>query len=102
MISICFWTENCSYCVFKKFVTFANMKKDRKVIHLEFEGNHYYFGSLKAMCDDFGADKLKLSYSTIRNMRISPETPFVHPRLGYIIREGILKASSISNNNFEF
>lgn len=87
--------------MYSEFVNFAYMKKDRKVIHLEFEGNHYYFGSLKAMCDDFGIDKLKLSYSTIRNMRISPSTPFVHPKLGYIIREGILKASSTINGNFE-
>ena len=87
--------------MYKEFVNFACMKKDRKVIHLEFEGNHYYFGSLKAMCDDFGIDKLKLSYSTIRNMRISPDTPFIHPKLGYIIREGILKASSTINSNFE-
>lgn len=71
--------------------------KLRKVIHLEYEGNHYYFGSLKAMCDDFGAEKLKMSYSTIRNMKISPNSPFTHPKLGYVIREGVLKVSATVN-----
>lgn len=66
------------------------MKRRRKVIHLEIANQHYYFGSLKALCDHFGPDQLGMSYATIRNQGISPEREYTHPRLGYTIREGYL------------
>lgn len=73
--------------------------KQRKVIHLEYAGGHYYFGSLKAMCNEFGTEKLGMSYSTMRNMRISEDNPFTHPKLGYIVREGVLKAATINTTS---
>lgn len=66
------------------------MKKLRKVIHLEINGEHHYFGSLKALCDHFGPDSLGMAYPAVRNLGISPEHPFTHSRLGYTIREGVL------------
>ncbi|MBO4641795.1 MAG: hypothetical protein J5661_02910 [Bacteroidaceae bacterium] len=62
-----------------------------KVIHMEINGEHYYFGSLKVMCQYFGRDKLGMSYNSLRaNVRLTPEKPFHHRRLGYTIREGFL------------
>lgn len=66
------------------------MKKQRKVIHLEINGEHHYFGSLKALCDHFGPDQLGMSYPSVRNLGISPENPYTHPRHHYTIREGVL------------
>lgn len=71
------------------------MKKQRKVIHLEIEGQHHYFGSLKALCDRFGPDQLGMSYATIRNQGITPDHPFHHPQKGYIIREGYLEVAEV-------
>ena len=73
--------------------------KQRKVIHLEYNGEHYYFGSLKAMCDAFGQERLGMTYSSIRNLGISPEKPFKHSRLGYIIIEGVLISAYSSEKN---
>ena len=62
-----------------------------KVIHMEINGEHYYFGSLKVMCQYFGRDKLGMSYNSLRaNVRFTPENPFHHRRLGYTKREGFL------------
>ena len=50
-----------------------------KVIHMEINGEHYYFGSLKVMCQYFGRDKLGMSYNSLRaNVRLTPENPFHH------------------------
>ena len=35
----------------------ATAKQERSVIHLELNAEHYYFGSVKALCDHFGKDK---------------------------------------------
>ena len=52
-----------------------------KVIHMEINGEHYYFGSLKVMCQYFGRDKLGMSYNSLRaNVRLTPDKPFHHPR----------------------
>lgn len=66
------------------------MKKQRKVIHLEINGEHHYFGSLKALCDNFGPELLGMSYPAVRNLGIRPDKEYTHPRLGYTIREGLL------------
>ena len=60
----------------------------QKVIHLELDGKHYYFGSLRALSDTFGKDAIGLNYNSLRCMGISPETPFKNKKC--IIREGIL------------
>lgn len=66
-------------------------RKGIKIIHLEYGGEHYYFGSLKVMCQYFGRDKLGMSYNSFRaNVRLDPENPFHHKRLNYTVREGNL------------
>ena len=34
----------------------ATDKQERSVIHLELNAEHYYFGSVKALCDNFGKE----------------------------------------------
>lgn len=66
-------------------------RKGIKIIHLEYNGEHYYFGSLKVMCQYFGRDKLGMSYNSFRaNVRLDPENSFHHKRLNYTVREGNL------------
>ena len=60
----------------------------QKVIHLELEGMHYYFGSLKALCDSFGKDSIGITYDSLRHTDLSPDTPYRNKKC--IIREGIL------------
>ena len=61
-----------------------------KVIHLEIDGEHHYFGSLKALHEAMG-DRLGMKFNSFHsNVRVTPEMPYVNRRKGYIIRMGIL------------
>ena len=44
-----------------------NIMQDRKVIHLEINRMHYYYGSMSAIFDDFTEDQIGFSYYTIKN-----------------------------------
>ena len=33
-------------------------KQERAIVHLELDGKHYYYGNLKALCDNWGKDKI--------------------------------------------
>lgn len=59
-----------------------------KVVHLEINGNHFYFGSKKSLCEKFDKEKLGISYNSLRNIKITPESPYKNSRC--IIRVGIL------------
>ena len=65
-------------------------KQERTVIHLELNGLHYYFGSLKALSVQFPKDIIGIEYSSLRNCRLSGEKPYKNSRC--IIRKGVLKA----------
>ena len=71
-----------------------------KVIHLELEGEHYYFGSPKAMFDILGPERLGMSYRSFHsNIRLKMDEPYVNRRRGYIIRVGILGQAKTNRNN---
>ncbi len=36
----------------------ATDKQERSVIHLDLDGQHHYFGSVKALCDNFGKEHI--------------------------------------------
>ncbi len=63
-------------------------KYTQKVIHLELDGKHYYFGSLKALCDMFGKETIGITYDSLRHAKLSPEIPYTNKKC--TIREGIL------------
>ena len=42
-------------------------KQIRMVCHLEYNGEHYYFGNLKVLTDNFGRDKLGIGYKSLAN-----------------------------------
>ena len=42
----------------------ATDKQERSVIHLELNAEHYYFGSVKALCDNFGKEQIGIGYKS--------------------------------------
>lgn len=72
-----------------------------KVIHLELEGQHYYFGSPKAMFDHFGRAELGMNYNSFHsNIHLKEGVPYTNARKGYTIRMAtIIQAKTKRNNN---
>lgn len=81
------------------------MLKHFKVIHLELKEDHthHYFGSLKALCDNYGKDKIGIGYPYIRAVGLSDSKFYENNKC--IIRQGILittprkMVKPISNEN---
>lgn len=75
----------------------------QKVIHLELDGKHYYFGSSKALCDTFSSDIIGINYEQIRRVKLAPDNPYKNDKC--IIRKGFLvttpKKRSDNNKNEE-
>ncbi len=63
-------------------------KQERTVVHLELNNNHHYFGSIKALCDNFGKEQIGIGYKALANYGITPEKPFTNKYC--IIRKGVL------------
>lgn len=66
-------------------------KQERTVIHLELDGVHYYYGNLKALCDNWSKDFIGADYTRLRNYGLSSEKPYFWNSC--IIRKGILITS---------
>lgn len=79
------------------FYLHKNMKRqERTVVHLEMDGQHYYYGNLKALFERWGVEALGASYAKLRNYGISADKPFIGNN--YTIRKGILLTT---HNNYE-
>ena len=66
----------------------ATEKQERSVIQLELNAVHYNFGSVKALCDNFGKELIGIGYKSLANFGIAPDKPY---RNKYCtIRKGIL------------
>lgn len=46
-------------------------EKTIKVVHLERDGQNYYYGSITALFEHWTADQLGVNYRKLRDMRIS-------------------------------
>lgn len=66
-------------------------KQERTVVHLEIDGQHYYYGNLKALCDNWSKETLGVSYNYLRNYGIENDKPYVGNRC--TIRKGIIITS---------
>lgn len=62
------------------------VKQERTVVHLELKGQHYYYGNLKALCDQWGVEVLGVSYVKLRNYGLSQDNPYVSQN--FVIRKG--------------
>lgn len=63
-------------------------KQERTVVHLEFAGQHYYFGSLSAIYTKFTAEELSVALGTLRNYGVKEGRPYQNARC--VIRKGVL------------
>ena len=66
-------------------------KQERAVVHLEKDGRHYYYGNLKALCDNWSKEDIGVSHSYLKNLNISEDKPFQNDKC--IIRRGIIITS---------
>lgn len=66
-------------------------KQERAVVHLEKDGQHYYYGNLKALTDHWDKDSIGVSYTYLKNLNITGDKPFVNDKC--VIRRGILITS---------
>lgn len=66
-------------------------KQERTVVHLELNGRHFYYGNLKALCDNWEKDDIGISYSYLKNYGISETKPYVGKKC--IIRRGTIVTS---------
>ena len=73
----------------------ANEKKN-KIIHLEIDGQHYYYGSVTALFENWDAEKLGVNYRKLRDMRISSIGKYENDKC--IIRVGKLIVSTARLN----
>ena len=73
---------------FSKHEKMEVSKQERSVIHLELNGEHHYFGSVKALCDNFGKEQIGIGYKSLANYGITAEKPY---RNKYCtVRKGVL------------
>lgn len=66
-------------------------KQVRAIVHLEKDGEHYYYGNLKALTDSWSKDDIGVSYSYLKNLNIDGSKPYQNEKC--IIRRGILVTS---------
>ena len=76
-------------------VAFAPKMKNappfKSIVHLEKDGQHYYYGNLKALTDHWSKDAIGVSYSYLKNLNISEGKPYSNDKC--IIRRGIIITS---------
>lgn len=70
------------------------VKQNRAVVHLELEGRHYYYGNLKALCDNWDKDVIGVAYNYLKNYGIDEEHPYIGKKC--TIRKGIIITSQHS------
>lgn len=64
-------------------------KQERKVIHLELEGEHFYYGSIAQLFEDYNEQELGISYYTTKN-NLKAKGIIITPKC--TIRQGVLRA----------
>ena len=66
-------------------------KQERAIVHLEKDGQHYYYGNLKALTDHWDKDAIGVSYTYLKNLNIPEDKPYRNDKC--IIRRGIIITS---------
>lgn len=61
---------------------------ERTVIHLEKDGQHYYFGSIANIFEHFTAEELGIGYGSLRNYGLAADKPYSNSKC--TIRKGVL------------
>lgn len=72
----------------------------QKIFHLEIEGEHYYFGSPKAMFDTMGEERLHMKYASFHsNITLKVGDVYTNRRNGWIVRVGELAQAKTNRGN---
>lgn len=81
---------NIEYLSFLCGLILNNMdnKQERTVVHVEYDGQHYYFGSLSAIYTKFSPRELGIALGTLRNFGLNEEKPYQNSHC--TIRKGVL------------
>ncbi|MDO5496730.1 MAG: hypothetical protein Q4F45_02510 [Alistipes sp.] len=66
-------------------------KQVRAVVHLEINGKHYYYGNLKALCDNWSKEDIGVAYNYLKNYVITEEKPYIGKKC--TIRKGVIITS---------
>ena len=69
----------------------SKKKQERAIVHLEMDGQHYYYGNLKALTDHWSKDAIGVSYTTLKNLNITADSPYQNDRC--VIRRGTIVTS---------
>ena len=82
--------SNIKYLSFLCGVILSNMdnKQERTVVHVEYSGQHYYFGSLSAIYTKFSPKELGIALGTLRNYGLKEEKSYQNSLC--TIRKGVL------------
>lgn len=73
---------------------------DRKVIHLQIDGEDYYFGSVSAIYSVFSKEQLGIGYGSLRNYGVSVNHPYYNGKVS--IKEGrLISAKGERGKKFE-
>ena len=67
-------------------------KQERAIVHLEKDGQHYYYGNLKALTDHWDKAAIGVSYNYLKNLNISVDKPYRNDKC--VIRRGIIITSA--------
>lgn len=84
-----------------------NNNKNRTIIHVEYKGNHSYYGCIREVFDHFSAEQIGMPYSTFsKKRRVSFDSNYVSKDGVFIMRKGIVvsrksiqEKQSISQNH---
>lgn len=74
-------------------------KQERTVIHLIYNGQHHYYGSIKAIYNDFTSEELGITYNSMKNYRLAEQKPYINKKCE--IRKGILRTSTAKLDEIE-
>ena len=67
-------------------------KQIRAIVHLEKNDEHYYYGNLKALTDNWSKEEIGVSYKYLKNLNITFEKPYKNEKC--IIRRGVIVTST--------
>jgi uncharacterized transporter YbjL len=81
-------------CIFfvslQKKIKQQNMDKQRKIIHLHVKktNEHHYFGSIKALCQNFDKQEIGIVYSSLKTVKLKEKGIYENNKC--VIRQGKL------------
>jgi len=68
----------------------------KAIIHLEINGDHYYFSSKKAIYNSFDSEQIGITYGSLRNFGLKAGKPYKNSKC--IIRKGLIKSTEVFKN----